>query len=130
MSLVPPRSHSLPAAADDFRRPSVAYPPRQEPHVVCANAPLTPPLSPKPSQHIDSITIEGECTPINIKLDSQENILQPPELMDVDATSPTVTEEDSQPATRPSRNLEDEKVHLHRSGVRLSDFEVRGTLGT
>ncbi|KAF5330375.1 hypothetical protein D9619_005876 [Psilocybe cf. subviscida] len=130
MSLVPPRSHSLPAAADDFRRPSVAYPPRQEPHVVCANAPLTPPLSPKPSQHIDSITIEGECTPINIKLDSQENILQPPELMDVDATSPTVTEEESQPATRPSRNLEDEKVHLHRSGVRLSDFEVRGTLGT
>lgn len=31
---------------------------------------------------------------------------------------------------RPQRLLEDEKVHLQRSGIKLSDFEVRGTLGT
>lgn len=30
---------------------------------------------------------------------------------------------------RPLRLLEDEQVHLQRSGLRLTDFEVRGTLG-
>lgn len=29
----------------------------------------------------------------------------------------------------PLRLLEDEHVHLQKSGLRLSDFEVRGTLG-
>jgi len=31
---------------------------------------------------------------------------------------------------QPTRLLEDEKVHLQKSGLRLTDFEVRGTLGT
>ncbi|KAF7311607.1 hypothetical protein MKEN_01063700 [Mycena kentingensis (nom. inval.)] len=31
---------------------------------------------------------------------------------------------------RPLRLLEDERVHLQREGLRLTDFEVRGTLGT
>lgn len=30
---------------------------------------------------------------------------------------------------RPIRLLEDEKVHLQKSGLKLTDFEVRGTLG-
>jgi protein kinase A len=30
---------------------------------------------------------------------------------------------------RPLRLLEDEQVHLQRSGIKLTDFEVRGTLG-
>lgn len=29
----------------------------------------------------------------------------------------------------PLRLLEDERVHLQKSGLRLSDFDVRGTLG-
>ncbi|KIK63696.1 hypothetical protein GYMLUDRAFT_162309 [Collybiopsis luxurians FD-317 M1] len=31
---------------------------------------------------------------------------------------------------RPVRLLEDEKVHLQKKGIKLTDFEVRGTLGT
>jgi protein kinase A len=30
---------------------------------------------------------------------------------------------------RPLRVLEDEQIHLQRAGLRLTDFEVRGTLG-
>ena len=47
-----------------------------------------------------------------------------PDSMDVD------TADDDVVLRRPQRLLEDEKVHLQRSGIKLSDFEVRGTLGT
>lgn len=46
-----------------------------------------------------------------------------PQPMDVDTVNDLV------PLHRPQRLLEDEKVHLQRSGIKLSDFEVRGTLG-
>lgn len=46
-----------------------------------------------------------------------------PDSMDVDTADDVVLH-------RPQRLLEDEKVHLQRSGIKLSDFEVRGTLGT
>ncbi|KAF9532350.1 kinase-like domain-containing protein [Crepidotus variabilis] len=44
----------------------------------------------------------------------------------------TIDEEESMESvkTRPRRLLEDETVRLTRSGIRLSDFDVRGTLGT
>ena len=67
-----------------------------------------------------------------IKSDSKENgqlqdvqdIPQDaPDSMDVDTADDVVLH-------RPQRLLEDEKVHLQRSGIKLSDFEVRGTLGT
>lgn len=129
---IPPRSLSLPTASpEDMRRPSLAYAVRQEPHVVCADAPLTPPLSPKPGQHIDSIAMEEKCMPISL----ENHQIQEPgaisqvssDLMDVDASSPI--EEDINAAARPQRLLEDEKDHLARSGIKLADFEVRGTLG-
>ncbi|KAF9567621.1 kinase-like protein [Agrocybe pediades] len=49
--------------------------------------------------------------------------------MDVDV-EPIEADSPVNPAPRPHRLLEDEKVHLQRSGINLSDFEVRGTLGT
>jgi protein kinase A len=96
--------------------------------------PLTPPLSPKPAQNIaniDSITIDDECTAINPdqsennEMKNPSNIIPLSTLMDVDSEP---LEADS-PAPRPQRLLEDEKVHLQRSGIKLADFEVRGTLG-
>jgi hypothetical protein len=39
-------------------------------------------------------------------------------------------EQEEMPPSRPRRLLEDETVHLTRTGVALSDFEVRGTLGS
>jgi serine/threonine protein kinase len=47
-----------------------------------------------------------------------------------DAPQPMEVDTDNVvPLHRPQRLLEDEKVHLQRSGIKLSDFEVRGTLG-
>ena len=55
--------------------------------------------------------------------DVQDVTQDDPDSMDVDAADDAVLH-------RPQRLLEDEKVHLQRSGIKLSDFEVRGTLGT
>jgi hypothetical protein len=44
--------------------------------------------------------------------------------MEVDAADSSMA-----PVT-PLRLLEDERVHLQRSGLRLTDFEVKGTLGS
>lgn len=85
-------------------------------------------MSPKPVQNIP---IEDQCK--QVEQESNENghpqefqdIPQDvPQPMDVDAP------DDAALLHRPQRLLEDEKVHLQRSGIKLSDFEVRGTLGT
>ncbi|KAH9484172.1 cAMP-dependent protein kinase catalytic subunit 3 [Psilocybe cubensis] len=105
-------------------RPSLSLPaPFQEPRLVCPDAPLTPPLSPKHS-HIPDIRDDVDCIP-----DTHNPHTLPSDLMDVDPDAP---EADSpiHPMPRPQRLLEDEKEHLQRSGIKLSDFEVRGTLGT
>jgi protein kinase A len=44
--------------------------------------------------------------------------------MEVDHSKPADTTSQG-----PLRLLEDEHVHLQKSGLRLSDFDVRGTLG-
>ncbi|KAF9472774.1 kinase-like protein [Pholiota conissans] len=50
--------------------------------------------------------------------------------MEVDTASPLEETGPGHPISGPQRLLEDEKVHLQKSGIKLSDFEVRGTLGT
>ena len=57
------------------------------------------------------------------KENGQPQDVDSPGPMDVDTAEDVVLH-------RPQRLLEDEKVHLQRSGIKLSDFEVRGTLGT
>jgi len=114
----------------------MSYPVRQEPQVVCADAPLTPPLSPKPGQNIDSIIPDNQCAQINPEQNQLHQIpdeettsqVSGSDLMDIDRE--TVVEDDTSVSAVPQRLLEDEIVHLQRSGIKLADFEVRGTLGT
>ena len=66
------------------------------------------------------------------KSDSKENA-QPHDVQVIPQDAPdsmVVDAPDDAVLHRPQRLLEDEKVHLQRSGIKLSDFEVRGTLGT
>ena len=108
-SLLLPRSFSLPS--DRF----------QEPRVVYTDAPPTPPLSPPRTSACLPVDPQPASTPESQPVVPQ---ISTSELMDVD----TDTVEDESSPTRPQRLLEDEQVHLQRSGIRLSDFEVRGTL--
>ena len=95
--------------------------------MVCADIPLTPPMSPKPEQ---STILSQEVPVINhqfIHPGDTPTISSDP--MDVDKE--TIDEKQevmSPPCTR--RLLEDETIHLARKGIKLSDFEVRGTLGS
>ena len=128
-ALLPSRSSSLPIPPESSRR--VSLPSCTDPQTVFADVPMTPPLSPKQTEvdtiqniaePLDTAESDGtdpESTPIVVD-DSQALS----NLMEVDEAEKVVS---PQP---PQRLLEDEKVHLQRSGLKLSDFEVRGTLGT
>jgi hypothetical protein len=98
--------------------------------MVCADIPLTPPSSPGPEQSIVAITPQEVCPGINhqfIHPDDAPQVSSEP--MEVDRE--TIDEEqEAMPPPRPRRLLEDETVHLTRTGIELSDFEVRGTLGS
>jgi hypothetical protein len=95
--------------------------------MVCADIPLTPPLSPGPEQSIVAITSQELCPDISHQFIRLADT--PSEPMEVDRE--TIDEEqDAIPPLRPRRLLEDEAVHLTRTGIQLSDFEVRGTLGS
>jgi len=135
-ALMPPRPLDLPSSTTDVLC-SISYLDHQQTELICPAVPLTPPLSPKPGQNIvniDSITVDDECTAINPD-QSENNEMKDPSkiislsiLMDV---VPEAHEADSpvHPPPHPQRLLEDEKVHLQHSGIKLVDFEVRGTLG-
>jgi protein kinase A len=95
--------------------------------MVCADIPLTPPLSPKPDQSTVAIPSQELCDHqfIHPADDSQTSS----QSMEVDRET---IDEEQEPMSPPSprRLLEDETMHLTRTGVKLSDFEVRGTLGS
>jgi len=95
---------------------------------VFANGPLTPPLSPKPEQSIASISSQELFSDINHQCIHVRDIVSATsDLMD---DKETVDEEmDMNPSSHPRRVLEDEAVRFTRSGLKLADFEVRGTLG-
>jgi hypothetical protein len=121
------RSLSLPSPQEDIRRTSLTYPTRQPSQMVCLDAPLTPPMSPILNKDMP-IEDQHDQTKSDSKEDGQLQDVQDipqdaPDSMDVDTADDAVLH-------RPQRLLEDEKVHLQRSGIKLSDFEVRGTLGT
>ena len=111
------RSLSLPSPQEDIRRPSLTYPTRQPSQMVCLDTPITPPMSPP--------TLKKDIPNEDQHSNSKENarLQNVPDSMNVDTAHDVVLH-------RPERLLEDEIVHLQRSGIKLSDFEVRGTLGT
>ena len=120
------RSLSLPSPQEDICRPSLAYQTRQPSQMVCLDTPLTPPMSPILNKGIP-IEDQHNQTKSDLKENGQlqdiQDISHTPDFMDVVTVDDVVLH-------RPQRLLEDEKVHLQRSGIKLSDFEVRGTLGT
>jgi hypothetical protein len=128
-ALLSSRSSSLPIPPESSRRVSLSS--RTDPQIVFADVPMTPPLSPKQIE-VDTIQVSGD--PLDtaesdgtvpestaIAVDDPQSLSNP---MQVDDAEKVVS---PQP---PQRLLEDERVHLQRSGLKLSDFEVRGTLGT
>jgi hypothetical protein len=122
------RSLSLPSSQEDICRPSITYPTRQPSQMFCLDTPtpLTPPMSPilKKDIPIEDHNQSKSDSKENGQLQDVHYIPQDaPDSMDVDTADDVVLH-------RPQRLLEDEKVHLQRSGIKLSDFEVRGTLGT
>lgn len=125
------RSLSLPCLPQDLSRtPDLACPIHQEPKMVCTDIPLTPPMSPKPEQSIVTIPSQEVCPAINHQLIHPGNApTVPSDSMDVDRETIDEEQEVMSPPC-PRRLLEDEAVHLTRKGIKLSDFEVRGTLGS
>ena len=126
--------HAL-TVAEPIRRISITYQPsrKNSQQIVVTDAPITPPLSPKslPGRQ-DSMAVDNppSCTAAHHgAVDGQ------PESMDFEKTPNAESEEMSQPesldepAKSPARLLEDEQVRLQPVGLKLSDFEVRGTLG-
>lgn len=120
------RSSSLPISPESSRR--VSLPSRTDPQTVFADVPMTPPLSPE----VDTIQIIAD------PLETTESDGTGPEstaiaVDDSQSLSNTMQVDDAEKVVSPQppqRLLEDERVHLQRSGLKLSDFEVRGTLGT
>lgn len=88
---------------------------------------MTPPMSPGHSESGEDAIIIDEAPRYSSAPHSADVPFREFEDMHVDPQR-------SQPAApqpqRPLRLLEDEQVHLERTGLRLTDFEVRGTLGT
>ncbi|KAF7322520.1 hypothetical protein HMN09_00030500 [Mycena chlorophos] len=119
-SIISPRP-SLPPLSDAI---PPLHPRRSQAHIVVPDPPLTPPMSPGNSESGDD-TIVIDDQPRYSGPDTHgafAAVAQPREM--------EVEQEDAVPAPvapqprRPLRLLEDEHVHLQRSGLRLTDFEA------
>lgn len=126
------RSASMPNASLQVHpAPLQTVNPQQSP-VMFTGGPITPPLSPGNSEHEEVPpshvvqTTQGASSPARLSSASHgaaEEIPRADDSMDVDQVAP-------EPVNPPVRHLEDEQSHVHRGGsLRLTDFEVKGTLG-
>lgn len=135
------RSASLPVPGERTRPAPLTPPVRKNSSMLTSGEPITPPMSPTLSDdEDDNIIIDPEPRFSGQRTDSSAHIMtisQPERLlrrpsrgveaeeqhMDID-----LIEEISAPRP-PARNLDDEKSHVHRGSLKLTDFEVKGTLG-
>jgi hypothetical protein len=117
---------SLSLPMDDSKRDSTA---RRD------SSMMTPPMSPGHSE--PSVDDDGDA----IVVDTEPRYSGPDSLtphtaaaqcaaMEVDNHEEQDAQSVSNASQPPLRLLEDEKVHLQKTGLKLTDFEVRGTLGT
>ncbi|KAJ3556528.1 hypothetical protein NM688_g1980 [Phlebia brevispora] len=129
--------------------PNPNHPPRASPFNVpvkrdsdfmASEGPITPPLSPGHSEDEEPISVDPEPRysgpspntsgaylhpPPDPRRASRE-MLQSEERMEVDSKRLS-----NSPRVPPARHLEDESSHLEDRGtLKLTDFEVKGTLGT
>lgn len=136
-ALIIPRSGSLATSASSPAAQHVGT----RGSISIADAPITPPMSPGHSEQdlgeendivvdaeprysgpASATTIEHSAADMDVDSAPHMPVVEPP--------SPAQSTGGESTAQRPLRLLEDEKVHLQKSGLKLTDFEVRGTLGT
>ncbi|KAF9072960.1 kinase-like domain-containing protein [Rhodocollybia butyracea] len=136
--------------------PPVISPARRESMTVVPDAPITPPMSPSQSEQADIGMDEVEDLDMNVEEDGGQADSNMTGISTIEDAALTPNVADMQPRKsreaidisrvreaqalsrplggpeghRPLKLLEDEEVHLQRNGVKLTDFEVRGTLGT
>jgi hypothetical protein len=140
--------HPNPSSMGASRRPSLANSlhslQRRDSHVVIQEAtPLTPPLSPAPDEttgkkeaivmnepHHSSIQDQHQFSNAGAAPAQTQTTQQTPDESNMEVDPPTAPEPEAPRPQRPLRLLEDEQVHLTRHGLKLSDFEIRGTLGS
>jgi hypothetical protein len=126
-----PRSASLSLASGDCGSP--LYTPRRDSEAMMSEGPMTPPMSPGHSEEgiEDSITVDSEPRfsgptqpPVASNLGQAQQEGKQTLNEEMDALKVTT------PPKPPLRLLEDEQVHVEKSGsLRLKDFEIKGTLG-
>ena len=124
MSLSLKRSTSLNSSRSNVRPDPLESPFRRNP--LEPRAPITPPMSPRSSEEsLGDVVMKTDCTcdaPASAVLPSSEWR----ETEDMDAQDP----QSASPPRQAIRLLEDETSHVEQPGtLRLTDFEVKGTLG-
>jgi hypothetical protein len=109
---------------------------RRNSEISVQEGPITPPLSPPQSEAgaDDAIIVESDRHFINVDNDG----CSPPRILGSSPNTQPGPSEDMEtkqtrmatPPRPPLRLLEDEQVHVERSGLLgLTDFEIKGTLG-
>lgn len=98
--------------------------------LVPAQGPMTPPLSPGNSDH-EEIAPAHAMQDVEPQNGGHESTMRG---MGAEAAQSEgqmeVDQDEAAPNRPPARHLEDEQSHLHRGSLQLTDFEVKGTLGT
>ncbi|KAI0064693.1 Pkinase-domain-containing protein [Artomyces pyxidatus] len=136
------RSSSLPTSSDDLRE-IVCHPSRRGSHVMVVEGPITPPLSPEKVDNLqvqDDIIMDTQPSYNSTASEHSSSSPHPPssQRTSVELENPVSPRDtymhrgdtsSTTPIPPPLRVLEDEEEHIHRS-LKLTDFEVKGTLGT
>lgn len=133
------RSASMPNSHHPPRTSPFNAPPKRDSVFMASEGPITPPLSPGHSEDEEPISVDPEprysgpspntsgayLQPLTDHRRTSREMLQTEERMEVDAKRLS-----NSPRAPPARHLEDEKPHLEETGtLKLTDFEVKGTLG-
>lgn len=134
------RSASMPNSNHPPRTSPFNAPPKRDSDFMMSEGPITPPLSPGHSEDEEPISVDPEprysgpspntsgayLQPQADTRRASREMLQTEERMEVDTKRMS-----NSPRAPPARHLEDEKSHLEENGtLKLTDFEVKGTLGT
>jgi hypothetical protein len=91
--------------------------------------PMTPPMSPTQSEAEEGIIVPEVSQDPFPGTSNHLSTSEPPQWQEAEEMEVEIPAHKS-PPRGPLRLLEDEKVHVEKSGLlRLTDFEVKGTLG-
>ncbi|KAH9951286.1 cAMP dependent protein kinase [Amylocystis lapponica] len=134
----PFRSSSLPNPTSENRPSSLALAlPRRDSNFMASEGPITPPMSPGPSDAGEAHIVVDPQPRYSRDSDMHSSASGPSRqsvvrLQTIDrARSEEPMELDAVPAPKPPAiDLEDEQCHIQRGTLKLTDFEVKGTLGT